>query len=56
MIESRRGSEEGSPRLDHPDAQGREAQLEGCARYSDASDRSLDALLRGFLPESMPKT
>lgn len=56
MIESWCGSEEGSPRLDHPDAQGREAQLEGYARYSDASDRWLDAFLEGFLPESMPKT
>ena len=56
MIESWCGSGDGSARLDHPNAQSRERQLEGYVRYSDASDRWLDAFLDGFLSEPVPKT
>ena len=56
MIESWCGSDDGSARLDRPDAQGREAQLEGFTRYADASDRWLDSFLDGFVSKSMSKT
>ena len=56
MIESWCGLDDESTRLDRPNAQDRATQLEGYARYADASDRWLDAFLDGFLPEPMPKT
>lgn len=49
MIESWCGSDDGSARLDRPNAQGRTAQLDGYVRYADASDRWLDAFLDQFL-------
>ena len=49
MIESWCGDEEGSARLNHPDAQGRTAQLHSYARHADASDRWLDGFLDRIL-------
>ena len=56
MIESWCGSDEGSARLDRPNAQGRAVHVEGYARYSGASDRWLDAFLDIFLPPSCKET
>ena len=49
MIESWCGEDDGAARLDRPNAQGRDAQLEGYARHADASDRWLDAFLDQLL-------
>ena len=45
MIESWCGEGDGAARLDRPNAQGRDAQLEGYARHVHGSDRWLDAFL-----------
>ena len=49
MIESWCGPADGSARLDRPDAQGRETQLEGYARHAGASERRLDGFLDQLL-------
>ena len=49
MIESWCGEDDGAARLDRPNAQGRDAQLEGYARHADGSDRWLDAFLDQLL-------
>ncbi len=49
MIESWCGSDDAPQRLDRPNAQAREAQLEGYARHAGASDRWLDGFLGQFL-------
>ena len=49
MIESWCGSEDGSAKLDRPDAQGHAAQLAGYTRHAGASDRWLDGFLDQFL-------
>ena len=59
MIESWCGSHDGSAKLDRPNAQSREAQLEGYARHADASDRWLDVFLDQFIQPfggSAPRT
>ena len=49
MIESWCGPDDGSARLDRPNAQGRETQLEGYARHAGASERWLDGFLDQLL-------
>ena len=49
MIELWCGSEDAPERLDRPNAQSRDAQLEGYARHAGASDRWLDSFLDQFL-------
>ena len=49
MIELWCGSDDSPERLDRPNAQGRDAQLDGYARYAGASDRWLDGFLEQFL-------
>ena len=49
MIECWCGSDDGAARLDRPNAQGRDDQLEGYARHAVASDRWLDGFLDQLL-------
>ena len=52
LIELWCGLNEEAARLEHPDAQGRAAQIEGYARHADASDRWLAGFLDQFLDRS----